>query len=156
MAQQPIGNESNMALVRKAMEEQKVENLAKEVNEGGNAENVITVDFTSAEGNVYKGKIMFKRPTVLEIMRMGGAKSEILREAGVTEIALVDPSVKLMAHAIATLEMVVVKCPEWFLHIRELQDLDIIFHVYGLYEVWENSFRIFNLETQEGNSQPTE
>jgi hypothetical protein len=138
------------------MEEQKMENLAKEVNEGADAENVMNVDFTSTEGNQYKGKILFKRPSVMEIMKMGGRKSEILRQAGVTELTLVDPSVRMMAQAIATLETVVVKCPEWFLNIHEIQDLDIIFHVYGLYEVWENSFRSSNIKAQTPNSKPAE
>jgi hypothetical protein len=156
MAQQPMGNESNMEQIRKLMEEQKMENLAKEVNEGADAENVMNVDFTSTEGNQYKGKILFKRPSVMEIMKMGGRKSEILRQAGVTELTLVDPSVRMMAQAIATLETVVVKCPEWFLNIHEIQDLDIIFHVYGLYEVWENSFRSSNIKAQTPNSKPAE
>lgn len=151
-----VGNENNMAAVRKMMEEEKLKNLTDEVNQGGDAENVVTIDYTSDEGLHYEGKILFKRPTVMEVMKMGGRKSEILRNAGVTDLTLVDPSIRMMAQSIATLEVVVVKCPEWLLNLEEVTDLDMLFHIYGRYEGWENSFRLRNIAKQAGNGEASE
>lgn len=155
MAQQPIGNEDKMAEVRKLMEEKKLEALADKVS-GGDAEDIINVDFTSDFGKRYTGKIQFKRPNVLEVMKIGGRKSEILRQSGVQELTLVDPSVRMMAEAIATLETVVVKCPEWFLDIQKVNDLDLVFHIFTRYEVWSNSFRVGGTDEPQADSTSTE
>jgi hypothetical protein len=153
MSNTPIGNEEQMAQIRALME---TKEKADEVNQGAKATNVVDIDFLSPETDEhYKGKIMFKRPNVMETMKMGGRKTQILKESGVVDRALADPGLMLMAEALATLEVVVVKCPEWFLDFQKSEDIDMIFHVYGQYNLWKFSFRSNGAGTQEGDSQPS-
>jgi hypothetical protein len=143
---QPLGNEENMAKVKALMEQ------AQQVNVGSELQNGVDIDFTSADGNVYRGKVVFKRPSVMDYMKMGALKSEIFRLAGVKDLNLVDPTVKFMAHVIATLKTVVVKRPEWMLDIDNMQEPEVLYHVYGKYEVWEDSFRKPDAGESEGDS----
>ncbi len=99
------------------------------------------LDYESQEGNHYTGVIVFKKPSMSDIMRMGAIKSEILRESGVRDIRFVDGDISFMATAISTLEVVMYKRPECLLNLREITEADLLFHVYGLYEVWEAAFR---------------
>jgi hypothetical protein len=93
-------------------------------------------------GTRYTGTVVFKRPSVMDYMKMGAAKSEILRNSGVRDLTLVDSGVKLMAQIIGTLKTVVVKSPEWLVRIDDVEDTDLLFHIYGEYQEWERSFRV--------------
>jgi hypothetical protein len=115
--------------------------VAEQVRQGGNLTEGELIDFESLEGNMYKGYIVFKKPTMGEMMQMGAKKSELLKKAGVTVIALVDDSIQFMAHVMATLEVACVKRPDWFLKLEEITEPEILYHVYARYQKWENSFR---------------
>ncbi|WP_017814471.1 hypothetical protein [Paenibacillus shenyangensis] len=99
------------------------------------------LDYESQEGNHYTGVIVFKKPSMGDIMKMGAIKSEILRESGVRDPRFVDDDIMFMAQVISTLEVVMYKRPECLLKLREITEADLLFHVYGLYEMWEASFR---------------
>lgn len=153
MSNTPIGNEEQMAQIKALMASKE---KADEVNQGDKATNIVEIDYISPETDEhYKGKIIFKRPNVMETMKMGGKKTQILKNAGVIDRDLADPGMMLMAEAIATLEGVVVKCPEWFIDFQKSEDLDLIFHVYGQYNIWKYSFRLNGRRAQEGDSQPS-
>jgi hypothetical protein len=144
-----IGNEDNMKKVQQLMQQ------AQQVNLGADLKNAVDVDFTSSEGNVYQGRIVFKRPTIMDYMRMGGIKSEILRQSGVVDLKLVDPSVQFMAHVISVLKTLIVKSPEWLLDIDSVQEPELLFHVFSKYEVWDDSFRKPDAGESEGDSATT-
>lgn len=138
-----LGNEDNINKVRQMM-------AAAEANNTGLGNKLTSgavIDFTSEEGNHYTGTIIFRRPGMKDLMRMGGIKSEFLRQAGVRDISLVDNTVKFMAHVMATLSVVIEKCPAWLLDSKGNIDLgsvhesDLLYHIFSEYEEWENSFR---------------
>lgn len=135
MTQQPLGNEAQMAEVRKAMA------LAGQVQQGGDRKEGVYIDFTSLEGNPYKGWVEFKKPTMTDFMRMGAIKSEIFRAAGVKELKLVDDSILFMAHTMSTLEVVIAKRPEWLLKIQAVTEPEVLYHVLAKYNEWEEAFR---------------
>lgn len=148
-----IGNEANMDKVREMM----LTKTAEELNIGDKATNSVAIDFTSEYGTRYQGNVVFKRPNVMEFMKMGGIKSEILRQAGVQDVKLVDLGVKYVAQVIATLKTVVVKSPEWLVNIDAVQDTDLLFYVHDAYEGWEHSFRLTTGPGKDaGDSQTTE
>jgi len=132
---QPIGNEANLAKVRQLMAQN------QQVQQGGNMTHGIFIDYVSQEGNHYTGTVVVKRPTVMDYMKMGGLKSEYLRQAGVQDANLVDDTVKILAHALATLKVVVVKCPEWLMDMDNIREIDVLYHVFDKYEEWDYSFR---------------
>lgn len=135
MNQQPLGNEEAMDEVRRTMEAHKKAVAGSELKEGE------YIDFISTEGNVYEGTVVFKKPSMADFMRMGAIKSEILRRAGVKELALLDPTVDFMAHVLSTLEVVLFKRPEWLLKLEQVNESDVLYHVYGRYQTWADSFR---------------
>ncbi len=114
---------------------------AEQARAGAELKEGEALDYESQEGNHYTGVIVFKKPSMADIMKMGAIKSEILRESGVRDTRFVDNEILFMAHVISALEVVMYKRPECLLHLREITEADLLFHVYGLYEVWESSFR---------------
>lgn len=148
-----VGNEKQMKEVRELMQKE----TAEQVNLGSKATNTVYIDYTSEYGTEYKGNIVFKRPGLMDTMKMGAHKSEILRLAGVKDLSMVDSGVKFMAQIIATLKTVIVKSPEWLVRIETVEDTDLIFHVYDEYNKWELSFRkATTKDTAVGASQSTE
>ncbi|AKG36085.1 hypothetical protein [Paenibacillus durus] len=121
--------------------EQNIADIGKKVAAGGKLNEAEVLDFESAEGNRYKGVLVFKKPTMADLMKIGGLKSEFLRTAGVQDARLVDNDILFTAHMLATLEVVLVKRPEFLFKLNEVKESDLIFHVYGKYQVWEASFR---------------
>ncbi|KAF6569100.1 hypothetical protein G9G53_22695 [Paenibacillus sp. EKM206P] len=114
---------------------------AQKVRAGGELKEGELLDFTSSEGNHYTGVLVFKKLTMSDLMKSGAIKSEILREAGVKDVQLVDNDVLFMAHVISFLEVALYKRPECLLKLKEITEPDLLFHVYGKYQVWEASFR---------------
>lgn len=130
-----IGNEENMEKVRGLMAK------ADQIKLGGELEASVPIDYESEYGNKYQGIIIFKHPTMKEYLKIGALKSEYFRQEGVTNLNLVDATVRFVAQVMATLSVVIVKCPEWLLKLEEIQEPDVLYHVFGKYEEWENSFR---------------
>lgn len=147
------GNEKNMEKVREMMKQETADAIAQ----GSKATNTVFIDFTSDYGNLYQGNVVFKRPGVMDIMKMGAHKSEILRLAGVRDMNMVDQGVKYMAQVIATLKLVVLKSPEWLVRIETVEETDLLFHVFDKYNEWERSFRKTSAGVSaEGDSKPSE
>jgi hypothetical protein len=114
---------------------------SEEVRLGGELKTGVAIDYTTTAGNTYTGTVVFKRPTMLDYMKMGALKSEYLRLAGVVELSLVDISIKRIAQVMAVLGTVIVKSPEWLLNISNVVESDLLYHVHDKYEDWEKSFR---------------
>lgn len=127
-------NTANLEKVREAMQ------VAQEVQAGALAENAVDFDFETNRGK-YVGQVIFKRPNTQDLMRIGGIKSEIFRSAGVRDVELVDDSVRLLAHVVAYLKVVVVSAPKWLNNIDEIEDIEILYEVYGEFQTWEHNFR---------------
>lgn len=153
-----IGNEENMNKVREMMAKAE----SDRAGQGNSLTEGVLIDFTSEDGNEYKGKIIFRRPGMKDYMRMGGIKSEFLRQAGVRDVALVDGSVKFMAHVLGTLSVVIEKCPAWLLDgkgnidLENVKEPELLYHIFGKYEDWENSFRKPVSGTPAGDSAASE
>lgn len=127
--------QENMEKVRQAMR------MAEKTRQGGELTEGEKIDFESLEGNIYKGYIVFKKPNMGAMMKMGAKKAELLKKAGVTDLKLVDEGVMFMAHVMATLEVVCVKRPDWFMDLEAIEEPELLYHVFGRYQTWENSFR---------------
>lgn len=120
---------------------------ADKVNLGSELRTGIPIDYTSEFGNNYKGTFIFKRPSMRDYMRMGGIKSEMLRQAGVVDPKLVDGMIVYLSHVMSTLSVVTLKAPSWVIDDKGkidfeiLEEVDVIYHIFAKYEEWENSFR---------------
>ncbi|URJ36611.3 hypothetical protein MF625_001030 [Paenibacillus polymyxa] len=126
---------------------------AQKVRAGGELKEAESLDYTSLEGKHYTGVLVFKKLNMSDLMRAGAIKSEILREAGVQEIRLVDNTVLFAAHVISVLEVALHKRPECLLRLKEIKEPDLIYHVYEKYQDWEESFRKDFRNSPEDNSQ---
>ncbi|MGG1673516.1 hypothetical protein ACIFOE_23320 [Paenibacillus sp. NRS-1783] len=127
--------EEQKAAVQAAVE------AAQKVRAGGELKEGEALDFTSSEGNHYSGVLVFKKLNMADLMKIGAIKSEMLREAGVKEVQLVDNDILFMAHVISLLEIALYKRPECLLKLKEIKEPDLLFHVYDKYQVWEAEFR---------------
>lgn len=128
-------NQENMAKVQELMKN------ASDLRLGGNATAGVPIDYTSLMNTKFTGTVVFKRPNMLDLMKIGGMKSEILRTAGVKDIKLIDKTVNDMAQVVATLKIVVAKSPEWLLDIDKVEEPDLLWHVFYKYQDWEDTFR---------------
>lgn len=128
-------NTENMAKVREAM------SMQKQIAQGGELQYGIPIDYTSSEGKNYTGTVVFKKPNTMDLMKIGGLKSEFLRLGGTQNLNLVDPGIKYLAHVMATLSIVLHKRPEWLADVTKMDDLDVVYHVHDKYEEWESQFR---------------
>jgi hypothetical protein len=142
-----IGNEDNLAKVRALMDQ------AQEIGLGSKKQGELPIDFVSEEGNQYTGLIVVKRPNTMDYMKMGAIKADILRQNGVTDLKLIDDGVKFMAQMLATFQVVIVKCPTWFLKPEAIEEVEILYHVYAKYELWLDSFRKLRAPELTGDSQ---
>jgi hypothetical protein len=144
------GNKENMDKVKALMAQ------AEQVRQGSGLTEVLHIDFTSLCGKHYKGDVVVHRPDLKDFMKMGGIKSEFLRKAGVVNLSLVDMTVKETAQVMATLTVVVDKCPEWMLSIEAIDEPDVLFHVYDKYMEWTDSFRAGSAEKSSEDSSTSE
>lgn len=145
MTNRPIGNEAQMAEIRKAMA------LAKEINLGDQGTSgPIEFHYTSrTTGKTYEGTFVFKRPNMRDFMRMGVRKAQRLApEDGTTiQLHLIDPVVRIYAEAISELEVVTKKAPEWLIdengkiNYEMLDDPDLVMGIADKYHEWMDSFR---------------
>ena len=126
---------------------------AQKVRAGGELKEGELLDFTSTEGNHYTGVLVFKKLTMAELMKSGAIKSEILREAGVQDVRLVDTDILFMAHVISVLDVALHKRPECLLKLKEIKEPDLLFHVFGLHQMWEAKFRKDFRNTTENHSE---
>ena len=149
-------NSENLAKVREAMAKAQVSQVADQVNAGDNTTHTETINFTSSFGNTYQGQVVFKRPNALDLMRIGGLKAQYFSEAGITNLEIVDNSVRLLAHVLAHLKVLVLKCPAWLFDVDKVDDMELIYEVYGKYRDWEDSFRKVVPTAQAGDSEPSE
>ena len=99
-------NAEAMAKVRELMAK------ADQVNLGGDLMAGVDIDFVTDFGTHVKGNVIFKRPTMLDYVKIGALKSEYLREGGAVNLQLVDNSIKYIAQVMSVLRVVVVKCTE--------------------------------------------
>jgi hypothetical protein len=147
--------EENLQKIR----EMRLDEQSKQVAAGGKFQADLEVDFTSANGSTYKGVVTVKRPTVGETIRMGVLKAQLLkREMGedLVPLELLNPEISYFAMVVGTLQVVVVKAPEWFLNPEAVVDFDLLIHIYSRYEGWLDSFRKPSDPQPQGNSETSE
>lgn len=138
----PTNNvELNKAKVRALMAE------AGAKRAGTALEKAVDIDYESMYEERYTGKIVFRRPSVMDYMKIGAMKAQFLGGNGAVNPALIDRAVLLMAEALATLKIVTVKVPDWLLNetgevdFESIQDPDMLLHLFEVYQDWEYSFR---------------
>lgn len=125
----------NMEIVKNAMQ------VRDEVAQGSALTHAVPMDFVSDEGVHYTGVVVFKRPGAMDIMKVGGLKSEFLRMGGARDLSLVDNTVKILAHVMATLSVVLDKRPPWLEDVTQVRDVSVLYEVFDAYDAWERSFR---------------
>lgn len=132
------------------------EGLADQVALGNKLFHTETIDYTTSEGHHYVGDIVFKKPDILTMMKAGGIKSQLLLKAGVNnaeEKALLDPIVLTMLTVISSLEVVMVKRPDWIEDPTKVGESELLYHVYDRYLTWQDVFRPTGKNSSEGNSE---
>ena len=86
-----------------------------------------SINMTDALGEPLSGSFTVHRPTMGEIMRLGVAEA---RDLG--GMINVDLETSMLAHIVATLEIVVDLSPTWW-KPREIRDVEVLQAVYGKY-----------------------
>jgi len=142
--------QENMEKVKALMEAQKNVQLA------GNLRKTVHIDFTSPEGNTYKGDVTFKRLTVGDMLRVEALVAEYFRKAGVTDIRFIDENAKFHARVMATLRVAMVDMQDWLRDMEKLTEIEIIYHVYGQYRNWEDSFLVRSAATASDDGSDSE
>lgn len=127
--------EENMRIVREARR------MHEEVQQAGDLKEGVPINFTTLDGQSYKGVVVFKRLDIRDYMRLGGIKAQIYADAGLENTDLLDSSFKVLANALATLSVAIVQRPEWLLDLFKIREPELLFHVFQKYEAWERSFR---------------
>lgn len=151
MANEQVKNE-----ILRTVKNSTIEAVGSQALLGNKLTTTISVDFTSMEGNRYVGDITFKKPDVMTMLKAGAIKAQILKEAGITDMTLVDPIVSTMATVIASLDVVLVGSrPDWVKDIKKVGESELLYHIYDLYMEWQDSFRKTISEEPEGNSGAT-
>lgn len=141
--------EKNLAEIRK---------LGEQVRKGGGLTHELSIDFTSGRGQRYQGTIVVRRPTMKDYLQMGIKKAQMLKDqAGKDGVPpeLIDPNIHMLAHMLSTFEVVVEKCPEWFIHPEEVLDFDLLDHIFTKYEDWLANFRVQNAAEAARDSEVT-
>jgi len=86
-----------------------------------------TIEMSGSTGEIYAGSFTVHRPTMGEMMRIGVAEAQQL--GGLSNV---DVSTSMLAHMIATLEVVVDLSPTWW-KPRDMRDVEVVQAVYEKY-----------------------
>ena len=143
---------------------EKIRELGDKVTQGKDYTTTIDVDFTSVSGKNYKGRIVLRRPAMIDYMKMGAIKASLLKipvdydenqRPIYPDMDFIDESVKFLSHIISVFKVLTVKCPEWFLYPEKIEDFDVLNHVFERYEKWLGNFRISSGDKFERDSEVT-
>ena len=91
----------------------------------------------------FKGRFVFRRPSVYDQARIGLRVAEMLSAAdkdGYMHRLYTDVYHENLVMMIATLEMVITGHPKWW-DLENVRDDDLVAKLYGRYKVWQNGFR---------------
>lgn len=153
----------NMAMVQEMMAKAQSEKKAEQIQLGNKAHIPVEIDYTADSDNTYKGTITFRRPSAMDYVRMGALKANMFRSLGIYPI--IDPvtGIESMAHVdngtqnlllgLSTFKTLMVDCPEWFKNYEDLEDADLILHVYNRFDSELLSFRRPAQAGPQGNSE---
>lgn len=134
---------------------EKIRELGQKVRLGDNLVETLDIDFVGADGTEYKGVVEVKRPNMRDYVQMGTLKGKYLQKFLGNEYVhpdYIDNTIKYLAHMLSTMEVVVLRCPVWFLHPEELHDFSVLDHVYTRYQTWLDSFRTDSAGESSGDS----
>ena len=143
------------------MDNTREENLAKiralgdQVKAGTENTHTIEIDYEATRGVKYTGTVVVKRPNMGDYMKMGVRKGQIIkRNIGDDDLPMsyIDETIKYLAQVLSTLEVVVLKRPEWLLKPEDCEDFDVLDHIYRRYERWLANFRDDVSEDENGDS----
>lgn len=149
-------NAENLAKVREAMAKAQLQTTSDMVQGGGKSTFTELIDYIGLDGKEYKGYVVFKRVTAKDLMKIGGLKSEYFRQAGITDLTLVDDAIRLLAHVLSYLKVTVLKSPEWFFDVDSIEDVGLLYEVYGSYMKATETFRKDVPTAEAGNSEASE
>lgn len=144
--------EENMEKIR----ELKLAEQSRQIAAGDKFTVDMDIDFESATGTKYVGTLTFKRPSILETIRMGVNKAQLLkREMGddVVPLELLNPEISYFAMVVGSLKVAILKSPEWLLDPEKVVDFDLLIHVYNRYDSWLDSFRKPSIAPPKGDSE---
>lgn len=142
----------NMDLVNKLMAES-TGKKAQAVEQGHKARISVDIDYTADSGKTFTGTLVCRRPTPMDYIRIGAAKSNVLRAFGVRPIvdvvngqriesmAHLDQSITFLITSICTFDVLLVEAPEWFGNYKEIDDTDLVVHCYDRFDEELASFR---------------
>jgi hypothetical protein len=82
------------------------------------------IDVESVTGKTFSGKFTVHRPTIGELIRVG-----VIEANSLGGLSNVDLSTSMLAHMVATLDVIVDESPEWW-KVRELRDMEVVQAVY--------------------------
>ncbi len=91
----------------------------------------------TVDHNGYKGEFTVKYPSLLDRIRIGTLRAQYLDGVPIESLDILTDNISFMA---ATLQVVLVKKPDWF-NLEVLYDYDILDYVHTEYVKWVNSFR---------------
>lgn len=86
-----------------------------------------TIEMAGVTGEIYNGSFTVHRPTMGEMMRIGVNEAQQL--GGLSNV---DGATQMLAHMIATLEVVVDLSPTWW-KPRDIRDVEVLQAVYEKY-----------------------
>lgn len=122
----------------------------------------IKIDYVGSIGKKYEGRIIVKRPSIGDYLKIGALKASYIKQpVGVDpetkrpiypDLMFIDNEIKAIAQMLATLQVVVVKAPSWFANLEKIDEFELINIIYTEYEEWLNSFRKSDIDKFEGNS----
>lgn len=127
------------------MEKEQLVELGKQIIQGKKRTHTTQIDLRHINPE-YIGTFVFHYPSLMEQMQIGVIKSRLL---GGVPVNSVDVLTDNIAHMTATLQVVTDSAPDWF-KLEELDDYEVLDHVYEAYAQWRDSFRQAN---KSGNNQ---
>jgi hypothetical protein len=94
-----------------------------------------TISYKNSKGEEFSGSFTVHRPTIGELMRIGVKEASEL--GGLTNV---DINTSIIAHMLASLDVVVDMKPEWW-KPREMRDLEVLQEVYEKYLDYLRTFQ---------------
>ncbi len=162
--------QANQQLIQQMMKEAEAKRAADLISQGNNAKVPVEINYTSINsGETYKGTFVFRRPSAMDAIKVGTAKSEYLRTNGVRpqwvltpdgqypmeSMAHVEPRVVALAQSLATCKVLLESAPDWFGDYENMFDYDVLLHLEVRFSEELLSFRKQPEKVPANNSETT-
>jgi hypothetical protein len=134
----------------------KLRAMGQAVRAGSNFTTDLEIDYTSEFGEHYTGTVTVHKPNMGETLKIGVLRGQILKQSmgdDMVPLDLIPTEIQFFAMIVATLKVVVDKCPDWLLNPEEVMEADLLAHVYKKVQDWQNSFRKSSGAEPDGDSE---